>query len=104
MAFLETECGFREAIQLTGVQSHGAVIFEFRHQFVGNLVEHIHFLFANAQQIIVVSRALDDRTRRALHAGGVVNQYRRIARPGTNRAFAGLHCGFHHAGTAGDAQ
>jgi hypothetical protein len=68
------------------------------------LVQREHFLFADAEQIVVVGRALDDGAGGAFHAGGVIHQHGRVARAGADGAFARLHGRLDHAGAAGDAQ
>ena len=104
LPFLERERRLGQRIKLRVGQPHRAVLFHFGHELVSDAFEREHFLFADAEQIIVESRALNDGLGRAFHARSVVHEHRRVAGAGANRTLAGLHRGLHHQGTTRDEQ
>ena len=93
-----------QRVELGVGEFHRAVLRHLLHQLVRDALQREDFLLADAEQVIVVARALDDGLRRALHAGGVIDIDGRIAGAGADGALAGLHRGLHDAGTAGDEQ
>src|SRR5580658_4703045 len=68
------------------------------------MVEYEHFFLADTEQIVVEGCAFNNRPGRALEAAGVIHQYRRISRAGTNGALARLHRGLDDGRPAGDEQ
>ena len=95
LSFLERKRRLGQRIQLRVGQPHRAVLFHFGHELVGDNFEREHFLLADAEQIVVESRAFNDGFGRTFHARGVVHEHRRVAGAGANRALAGLHRGLH---------
>ena len=55
LAFLDSECRLRQPFKLRGIQFHRAVFRHLLHQLVRDVVEHENFLFADAQQIVVIT-------------------------------------------------
>ena len=104
LPFLEGKRRLGEPFELRFVQLHGAVLGQLLHQFVGGVLQDKHFLFTNAQQIVIKSAAGNDGLRRAGGTAGVIDKHRRIAGAGADGTLARLHGGFHHHRSAGDEQ
>ena len=104
LPFFEDERRFRKTLKRIRVEPHGTMLFHLRHELIGDPVERENLLLADAQQIVVVRRALNDGFGGSRQTARVVHEHRRIARTGADRALAGLHRSFHHARAAGDEQ
>jgi hypothetical protein len=70
---------------------------------VEDAVEDEHFLFADAEEIVVVGAALDDVAGGLVEATGAIDRARADCRAGADGAFAGLHGRGDDGGAAGDA-
>ena len=71
---------------------------------VEDLFDDEDFLFGDAQQVVVVGAALDDRAGGAIQVGRFIDDDRRIARPGDDRPFRLLHGRAGDGRPAGDAE
>ena len=67
-----------------------------RDEGVGHRRHHKNFFLADAQQVVVERRALDDALRRAIQIGRLIHHHRRIARPARDHALAGFGRRLHH--------
>ena len=104
LAGLDGERGLGQGVELGVGEFQRAVLLHLSHELVGDAIERENFLLADAEQVVVETRALDDGLGGPRHAGGVVHIHGRVAGAGADGALAGLHRGLHHAGTAGDEQ
>ena len=77
-----------QRVDLAGVQPHGAGPLHRGHHRVEDLVDDEDFLLGDAEQIVVVRAALDDRAGGAVEIGRFIDDDRRIARPGDDRPLA----------------
>ena len=62
------------------------------------------FLLADAEEVVVVGAALDDRLGGVVQVGGLIDDDRRIARPGDDRPLLGSQRRPRDGRAAGDAQ
>src|SRR5690606_23326799 len=70
---------------------------------VKHAIDNEDFLFADAQQIVVVRTAANDRLSRSIEIGRFINDDRWIARAGDDRALAAVEGRSSDRGAAGDA-
>ena len=74
------------------------------HHRVEHLLDDEHLLLGDAQEVVVVAAALDDRPGGAIEVGGFVDDDGRVARPGDDRPLRLLHGRPGDAGAAGDGR
>ena len=73
-------------------------------QLVGDTGDHIRFLFADAEQVVVVGGAEDDALGGLLDPGRLVDHHGRITRAGHDSLFVAGHGSLGHTRAARDAQ
>ena len=78
---------FRESRDLVGGETVGAGAFHGVHHRVEDLIHDENLFFGQAEQIIVVGRAVNDRFGGTIQIGRFVHDHRRVSRAGDDRAF-----------------
>ena len=99
-----TKAAFVSASICSRVEPHGLVARHGVHHLVEDRGDDEDFLLADAQQVVVVGRAGDDRAGGVVEVGGLIDDDRRIARPGDDGALRAAQGGPADGGAAGDAQ
>src|SRR2546421_6922490 len=74
------------------------------HELVENGGDGKDFLFPDAKEIIVITRAGDDRTSGVIEIGRFINDYGGIARPGNNSSLRTAESGPTYCRSTRDAQ
>ncbi len=80
-ATFKTECRLGQAIDGRAVQLVCAGALHRGNKRIGHRGYNEHFLLANAQQVIVKSRALNNASCGAIQIGRLIHHHRRISRP-----------------------
>ena len=103
-AFWKNERFIGEGLDLLGVELDGSGFAEGIQEFVSDGGDDENLLLADAEKVVVVGSALDDRAGGGIEVGGFVNDHGRISRAGADSTLAGLHRGGDDGWTAGDAK
>ena len=92
-----------QCVHLVAVEPQGAGLLHRRHHPVEHAGHHEHLLLADAEEIVVVGRARDDRPGGVVEVGRIVDDDRRIAGAGHDRPLGRLQSRPGHGGAAGHA-
>ena len=102
--FWKNERLLGEGLDLLGVELDGSGLAEGLQEFVSNGGDDENLLLADAEKVVVVGSALDDRAGGGIEVGGFVNDHGRISWAGADGTLAGFHRGGNDGGTASDAE